>query len=52
VLDKGHYNVKLSAEELHRLTLWLDCMSLFYGVYEKEGGEAQLRGELARPTLE
>ncbi len=52
VLDKGHYNVKLSAEELHRLTLWLDCMSLFYGVYEKEGGEAQLRGEIARPTLE
>ena len=52
VLDKGHYDVKLSAEELHRLTLWLDCMSLFYGVYEKEGGEAQLRGEIARPTLE
>jgi len=24
----------------------------FYGVYEKEGGEAQLRGEIARPTLE
>jgi len=32
--------------------LWLDCLSVFYGVYEKEGGEAQLRGEIARPTLE
>jgi hypothetical protein len=52
ILDKGHYDVKLSAEELHRLTLWLDCASIFYGVYEKEGGEAQLRGEIVRPTLE
>ena len=52
LLDEGHYGVKLPAEDLHRITLWLDCVSLFYGVYEKEGGEAQLRGELARPTLE
>jgi hypothetical protein len=52
ILDEGHYDVKLSAEELHRITLWLDCTSVFYGVYEKEGGEAQLRGEIVRPTLE
>ena len=52
ILEKGHYDVKLSDEDLHRLTLWLDCASMFYGVYEKEGGEAQLRGELATPTLE
>ena len=52
MLQKGHYDVKLSDEEMHRLTLWLDCCSMFYGVYEKEGGEAQLRGEIARPTLE
>jgi len=52
ILAKGHYDVKLSDEDLHRLTLWLDCCSMFYGVYEKEGGEAQLRGEVARPTLE
>ena len=44
--------MKLSAEDMHRLTLWLDCSSMFYGVYEKEGGEAQLRGEIARPLLE
>jgi hypothetical protein len=36
----------------HRLTLWLDCASMFYGVFEKEGGEAQLRGEIPIPTLE
>jgi len=52
VLKKGHYDVKLSAEEMHRITLWLDCTSMFYGVYEREGGEAQLRGEIAKPTLE
>jgi hypothetical protein len=52
VLEKGHYGVKLSPEDMHRLTLWLDCSSMFYGVYEREGGQAQLRGEVARPTLE
>jgi hypothetical protein len=52
LLDKGHYDVKLSPDDFHRLALWLDCSSMFYGVYEKEGGEAQLRGEIARPTLE
>ncbi|MGD0092922.1 MAG: hypothetical protein ABSE73_23670, partial [Planctomycetota bacterium] len=52
LLAKGHYDVKLSSEDFHRLTLWVDCASMFYGVYEKEGGEAQLRGEVAMPTLE
>ncbi|MAG93640.1 MAG: hypothetical protein CMJ48_07815 [Planctomycetaceae bacterium] len=52
LLEKGHYDVKLPEEDLHRLTLWLDCCSVFYGVYEKEGGEAQLRGEVVYPTLE
>ncbi len=51
LLEAGHYDVKLSSGELHRITLWLDCVSLFYGVYEKEGGEAQLRGEVVWPTL-
>ena len=51
LLEKGHYDVKLSPEELHRLTLWLDCSSIFYGVYEQEPGVAQLRGEAAEPTL-
>ena len=52
ILKKGHHDVKLSAEEMHRITLWLDMTSVFYGVYEKEGGEAQLRGEIAQPTLQ
>jgi hypothetical protein len=52
ILARGHYDVQLTPEEWHCLTLWLDCTSMFYGVYEKEGGEAQLRGELATPTLE
>lgn len=52
MLQKGHHDVKLSPEEMHRIALWLDSCSLFYGVYEKEGAEAQLRGEIARPTLE
>ena len=52
LLKEGHYDVKLSADELQRVALWLDCVSIFYGVYEKEGGEAQLRGEVVFPTLE
>ncbi|NUQ64610.1 MAG: hypothetical protein HUU20_19255, partial [Pirellulales bacterium] len=52
ILAKGHYDVKLSPEEMHRITVWLDSCSMFYGVYEVAGGEAQLRGEIVRPTLE
>jgi hypothetical protein len=52
MLAAGHHDVKLSEEDLHRIALWLDCASLFYGVYEKEGGEEQLRGAIAQPTLE
>jgi hypothetical protein len=52
LLEKGHHQVALSPEDFHRLTLWLDSASLFYGVFEKEPGEAQLRGEIVRATLE
>ena len=52
ILQKGHYEVELSPEDMHRLTVWLDSCSAFYGVYEPEGGEAQLRGEIVLPTLE
>ncbi len=52
MLSKGHNGVKLSDEDMHRITLWLDCSSMFYGVYEKEGGKTQLQGGVARPTLE
>jgi len=50
LLDKGHYDVKLSKADLHRITLWLDCNSDFFGAYENT--EAQARGEIVRPTLE
>lgn len=52
LLSKGHKNVKLSDEEMHRIVLWLDSVSLFYGVYEPEGQAAQLLGQPAKPTLE
>lgn len=52
LIQDGHYDVQLTSEELHRLTLWLDCSSMFYGVYGQEGGQAQLLGEIAFPTLE
>ena len=52
MLTKGHHELKLPAEDLRRITLWLDSSSLFYGVYEKETGETQLEGGVAHPTLE
>ena len=48
-LDQRHYGVKLSEEDFHRLTLWLDCNSEFYGAYEKP--ELQARGEVVYPSL-
>lgn len=52
MLRGGHKDVKLSPEEMNRLIVWLDSVSQFYGVYEKAGGEEQLRGGIALPTLE
>ncbi len=49
-LDERHYGVKLTAEEFHRLTLWLDCNSEFFGAYENT--DAQARGEIVHPALE
>ncbi len=50
LLDKDHYDVKLSPTEFRRITLWLDCNSDFFGAYEDT--EAQARGEIVRPSLE
>ena len=54
MLTRGSHakKVKLSGEELHRIALWLDCCSVFYGVYERDGGKAQLAGKVVDPTLE
>ena len=50
LLDKGHYDVKLSPAELHRITLWIDSNSDFFGAYENI--EAQARTEVVRPRIE
>lgn len=52
LLKEGHYDVALSEEEMHRITVWLDSCSIFYGVYEAEGGLAQLEGKVVYPTLQ
>jgi len=50
LLSKGHHNVKLSREELARLTLWLDCNSDFFGAYHDTA--AQAAGQIVRPNLQ
>ena len=52
MLKVGHYGLKLPPVALHRLTVWLDSCSLFYGVYEIDGQRSQLLGKVVRPTLE
>ena len=42
--------VKLSRQDLHRITLWLDCNSDFFGSYKNLKNQA--RGEIVQPTLE
>jgi hypothetical protein len=49
-LDEEHYGVQLTPEDRHRITLWLDCNSEFFGSYENT--EAQARGEEVWPTLQ
>ena len=49
-LSQEHYGVRLSDEDFHRITLWLDCNSEFYGAYERP--EAQSLGQLIHPSLD
>lgn len=48
LLARGHYDVKLSPEELRRITLWLDCNSTFFAAYHDP--ELQARGEVVLPV--
>ena len=48
MLARGHHEVKLSPQELRRVTLWLDCNSNFYGAYERT--EEQAKGRIVRPV--
>jgi hypothetical protein len=50
LFDKGHHDVALSPDELHRITLWLDSNSDFFGTYEDTA--AQSLAEAVRPKLE
>ncbi len=50
MLDKGHHDVKLSPEDLHRLTLWMDCNSDFFGSYENTKDQAD--GKVVLPVVE
>jgi len=50
LLEKGHYDVSLSPEEKHRLAVWLDSNSDFYGSYDNI--ERQRAGEVVMPTME
>jgi hypothetical protein len=49
-LNENHYGVKLSPEERHRIDLWLDANSVFYGTYENT--RIQSLGKDVRPALE
>jgi hypothetical protein len=51
-LDKSHYDVQLSKDELRTLTLWLDLSSPEYGVYPRDGGSREKAGELVWPLLD
>ena len=50
ILQEDHYKVKLSKEDMRRITLWLDSNSDFFGSYESCKEQAQ--GEVVQPTLE
>jgi hypothetical protein len=50
MLAKGHHDVKLTPEEMHRITLWLDCNSDFFGSYENTKEQAD--GQVVKPKME
>jgi hypothetical protein len=49
-LGESHYGVRLPDEDFHRVTLWLDANSEFFGAYHDTA--AQARGEIVRPKLD
>ena len=50
MLVKGHHDLHLSKEDMHRLTLWMDCNSDFYGSYQNL--EDQKLAKTVWPSLE
>ena len=49
-LEKGHNDVKLSQADLHRITLWLDSDSNFFGSYDHVSEQSS--GKIVRAALE
>lgn len=41
----GHFDVKLSSDEIRRLAAWIDLNAIFYGVYEPGEQAKQLAGQ-------
>jgi hypothetical protein len=52
ILEKGHHDVKLTAEERERFQIWMDNNADFYGVFDYDGQEKQRCGEIVHPSLE
>ena len=50
MLRKGHHDLKLTEEDKHRIFLWLDCNSDFYGSCQNTKEQAE--GKVVMPTLE
>jgi len=50
MLHAGHHKVQLSPEQLHRITLWIDCNTNFYGAYLQT--QAQAKGQVVMPTIQ
>ncbi len=46
LLQAGHYDVELTADDVRRLATWIDCNAIFYGVYDPDQQARQLRGEV------
>jgi hypothetical protein len=49
LVDKDHHGVKLTKEELRRISAWVDCNSNFYGAYYDK--EKQAAGEIVKPLI-
>jgi hypothetical protein len=53
LLLAGHHDVRLDAESLERLAIWIDANALFYGTFDPAEQAKQLRGEvIAEPELQ
>jgi hypothetical protein len=53
LLLAGHYQVRLSKDDLERLATWMDANALFYGTFNRKDQQRQLKGErIAGPDLE